>query len=437
MKNFQNIAKSMAKRYAKILFKKLLVKFLIATSKIWVPALLIFIFAVLGYFLVYELPKQAILGIFDENDRDAAFEYGEKNGADVMQHYPEVAARWNEGLSEEQLSQVDQYELDWAWLAAVDRVLGDPEISGTRDPKELVLIPEETFELVRPTFEWEKYPNESVTASCVVEDDEDETDDEELEGDTANSERKTRIETSQTSGFNVLLKKAVTIHGTYIYEYTQETKESTADSECGTLVSTYTSYVLSGIRAYDNDYEPLRKVMKDYGIVSERDQNDLIEYWNEFLSDPDGSDHDPLPGDWVPVEGELMWPLDIGAGRISSRFGYRTHPITGDRKLHAGVDIAAPKGTKVYAVEGGKVVHAGTLGNAGLAIILDHGDLETRYYHLSQVDVRKGVSVTRGDNIGKVGSTGASTGPHLHFEIRIADEPVDPLLYYTEGGYAE
>lgn len=418
-----------ARHLAKKVARKMILKILVATSKIWGAALLIFILAVLGYMLVYELPKQAILGIFDGNDREAAFEYGQKiDESGIMRSYPEVAARWNEGLTEEQSSQVEPYELDWAWLAAVDRVLGDPEISGKRDPKELVLNPEETFELVRPTFEWQDYPFESITASCVVEE---ETDDEQ-EGDTAGSERTTRIETIRTTGTNVLLQKAVTIHGMYVYEYTEQSLESTADSECGTLVSTHKSYVLSGIRAYDGNYEPLRKVMREFGIVSERDQDDLIEYWNSFLSDPDGSYYDPLPSDWVPVEGELMWPLDIGASRISSRFGDRTHPITGERKQHNGVDIAAPKGTEVYAAADGKVVHAGWLGNAGLAIILDHGDLETRYYHLSQIEIQN-PTVFRGETIGLVGSTGDSTGPHLHFETRIGGEAVDPLIYFGEG----
>lgn len=426
MKSFQNIAKSMAKRYAKILFKKLLVKFLIATSKIWGTALLIFILVVLAYLLVFELPKQAILGIFDGQDRDSAFEYGQKNDeASAMQKYPEIAAKWSDGLTEEQLLQVEPYELDWAWLAAVDRTLGDPEQSGTRDAKELVLDPEATFDLVRPIFEWVEAEKVITHESCEVIEEED---------DEGNKTMRYEIHNTTTRQPQILLTKAQTVQGVYLYSYRTETESTVSQSLCGTLTTTETFQVLSGITTLESDWGPLKKIMRDHGIEREEDQSFLLEYWLSFLTDPDGSEHDPLPDGWSPVERDLKWPT---VGRISSRFGYRIHPITGDRKLHAGVDIAAPKGTEVYAAADGKVVHAGFLGNAGLAIILDHGDLETRYYHLGQVDVRKGVSVTRGDNIGKVGSTGASTGPHLHFEIRIADEPVDPLLYYTEGGYAE
>lgn len=110
-----------------------------------------------------------------------------------------------------------------------------------------------------------------------------------------------------------------------------------------------------------------------------------------------------------------------------SEFGLRTHPILGTTRLHAGVDIGAPSGATIYAPADGLVVSAGARGGYGNATIIDHGSgLATLYGHQSVIDVTAGQQVKRGDPIGRVGSTGLSTGPHLHFETRIGGTPVDP-----------
>ncbi|MEO1131388.1 MAG: peptidoglycan DD-metalloendopeptidase family protein [Cyanobacteria bacterium J06639_1] len=113
---------------------------------------------------------------------------------------------------------------------------------------------------------------------------------------------------------------------------------------------------------------------------------------------------------------ELAYPL-ASAAPISSGLGYRTHPVTGRRSFHAGVDLAAPNGTPILAALSGEVTFAGARGNLGNAIILDHGyNYRTRYGHMLRVFVRTGDRVRQGQLIGYVGSTGRSTGPHLHFE---------------------
>ncbi|MBQ9579250.1 MAG: peptidoglycan DD-metalloendopeptidase family protein [Ottowia sp.] len=124
----------------------------------------------------------------------------------------------------------------------------------------------------------------------------------------------------------------------------------------------------------------------------------------------------------------LSSPLRVPQ-KITSGFGMRVHPVTGERKGHAGVDYGAPTGTPVYTVGGGKVEFAGTKSGYGKLVIVRHRNqgVETRYAHLSRIDVKEGDTVSAGDLVGAVGATGVATGPHLHFEWRIGDEAVNPL----------
>ncbi len=118
------------------------------------------------------------------------------------------------------------------------------------------------------------------------------------------------------------------------------------------------------------------------------------------------------------VPGGMQFPLAVPAW-ISSSFGYRIHPITGESRFHQGTDIAAAEGTPVLAAWEGTVEIAGWMGGLGFAVVISHnnGSQETRYGHLSEVLVEPGQVVSQGQPIGLVGSTGFSTGPHLHFEL--------------------
>lgn len=117
------------------------------------------------------------------------------------------------------------------------------------------------------------------------------------------------------------------------------------------------------------------------------------------------------------------------AGPITSGFGYRSHPILGRRRLHAGVDIGAQNGSPVYAASEGEVFFASWRGGYGRCIIVLHGGgMSTLYGHLSRIDVSAGQRVRRGQRIGAVGSTGLSSGPHLHFEVRRNGVPVSPPM---------
>ena len=128
--------------------------------------------------------------------------------------------------------------------------------------------------------------------------------------------------------------------------------------------------------------------------------------------------------------GKFTSPVPLNKARESSSFGNRYHPIDHREKFHAGVDLAVPIGTAVKAADGGIVSFVGTRGGYGNFIEIDHGNgTKTRYGHLSQLNVRAGQAVQQGQGIALSGSTGHSTGPHLHFEIRKNNQPVDPANY--------
>lgn len=143
-----------------------------------------------------------------------------------------------------------------------------------------------------------------------------------------------------------------------------------------------------------------------------------------------------LQGDGAYAGGTMCWPSRAST-RITSQFGYRIHPILKIKKLHTGIDVGAKSGTDILAANGGKVIRATYMANGyGYYIMVDHGGgIVTLYAHASKLLVSVGEVVTRGQVIAKVGSTGMSTGAHLHFEVRINGQYVDPLKYVTAGKY--
>lgn len=135
-------------------------------------------------------------------------------------------------------------------------------------------------------------------------------------------------------------------------------------------------------------------------------------------------------------------PIDVKDYTMSSGYGYRRDPVYGTTKFHAGLDFAAKSGTPVFATGDGQVEVADRRSGYGNCIDISHGyNYITRYAHLSEILVAPGQQVRRGDLIGRVGSTGKSTGPHLHYEVRFKDEPQNPVNYYfmdlTPEQYAE
>lgn len=125
--------------------------------------------------------------------------------------------------------------------------------------------------------------------------------------------------------------------------------------------------------------------------------------------------------------GAMLWPI---GGEVTSEFGWRVHPITGTEKFHSGVDIGADYGDPIVAAQGGTVEYAGWISGYGNAVIVNHGGgISTLYGHCQSLAVGEGQQVSQGEVIAYCGSTGNSTGPHCHFEVREGGEPVSPYSY--------
>ncbi len=138
----------------------------------------------------------------------------------------------------------------------------------------------------------------------------------------------------------------------------------------------------------------------------------------------------------VPIHSSISVPsrMPLEGAHMSSDYGMRNHPVSGGRRAHKGIDLAAPTGTPIYATADGFVSKAKRFSSYGNYVSLEHGaQLQTRYAHMSRIAVSVGQRVSKGDVIGYVGSTGRSTGPHLHYEVRIAGAAVNPVPYMVES----
>lgn len=134
----------------------------------------------------------------------------------------------------------------------------------------------------------------------------------------------------------------------------------------------------------------------------------------------------------VVAEGKFIWPLPVSCKRVTSDFGWRSDPFTGEKSYHSGIDIADKKGTPIYASNNGTVIIATSDGSYGKYILIDHGGgIYTCYAHCSKLLVSAGDYVNKGDQIAEMGSTGRSTGTHLHFEVREGKNRVSPFNYVT------
>jgi murein DD-endopeptidase MepM/ murein hydrolase activator NlpD len=126
-----------------------------------------------------------------------------------------------------------------------------------------------------------------------------------------------------------------------------------------------------------------------------------------------------------------LWPIE---GRILSGFAERTDPFSGEGAFHKGVDISAPTGTPIHSTADGIVVSSEPMGGYGRLVIVDHGGgVHTYYAHLSKILVHAGQELHRGDLVGLVGSSGRTTAPHLHYEVRVGGTPMNPYRYLANA----
>ncbi len=206
----------------------------------------------------------------------------------------------------------------------------------------------------------------------------------------------------------------IIVHGMKYGTFTGMTSNGTLIPGGGKKLSNY-------INGAKQDFAGARSIVND----GDR-RGEIAGYARNYLKVLQGCSLSSGTGDGK-ATGKFIIPA---RGPVTSEIGYRIHPITRQRKFHAGLDIGAPNGSPAKAANGGKVIHAGWMGGYGNIVIVDHGNgLTTRYAHLSGLNVRLGQTVSQGQQVGRVGSTGRSTGPHLHFEVRKNGKPVNPRHY--------
>jgi murein DD-endopeptidase MepM/ murein hydrolase activator NlpD len=203
----------------------------------------------------------------------------------------------------------------------------------------------------------------------------------------------------------------------------QQQEQDQARSQLGSLAGERRNLVaLAGIRRRSVAVQVAE--MEDLSATQEASLEALIQERERELAAQQRAAGIAGGGESSGGSGMFSWPV---TGTITSPFGWRSNPFGGAPEFHQGLDIAAPMGTTVTAAAGGTVIMAQWYGGYGNYILIDHGGgYSTGYGHLSAIYVTPGQAVGRGQAIGAVGSTGQSTGPHLHFEVRIAGKPVDP-----------
>jgi murein DD-endopeptidase MepM/ murein hydrolase activator NlpD len=169
--------------------------------------------------------------------------------------------------------------------------------------------------------------------------------------------------------------------------------------------------------------EPVREAQGETLTTGDQRFRALFNSWTSLDRTGPGN---PLERQTVSVPSRMP----LAGAVLTSNFGMRNHPVLGGSRKHNGIDLAAPTGTPVYATGDGIVSRADWFSSYGLYISIEHGaSLQTRYAHLSRLAVAEGDTVRKGDLIGYVGSTGRSTGPHLHYEVRVDGLAVNPIPY--------
>lgn len=184
--------------------------------------------------------------------------------------------------------------------------------------------------------------------------------------------------------------------------------------------------------------EPLRDAQGDAAGNGDTRFKSLFSSWTQIeRTSPTIGSGDTLSAysSPVPVTGvSVPSRMPLEGAQLTSSYGMRTHPVLGGRRQHSGIDLAAPTGTPVYATADGIVGRADWFSSYGLFVSVSHGAaMETRFAHLSRLAVAAGDNVKKGDLIGYVGSTGRSTGPHLHYEVRVDGLAVNPIPYMVES----
>lgn len=360
---------------------------------------------------------QGRAGLFQEKVDSASGDAAsaEATVGSVWGSYPEV-------VSEKDM--LRPHRVHWALIASMDRVLGDPVVhgahgmedeQGTRGRKP---DPDRRFKELEPRdIEWEEFELYYYHWWEV----------ETKDGWESHSETYTK---------KIRLLKHVNTYEadfTYIWE-PKVIEEKSEHSYLKVIVPRCVKVAKRGPL-----YDRVKKTLNSYGLVKDSNLEFVLQLAmnldDTFKADVQSfnSPYDfNLPDiHFTGAPGKVGWPC---SGRITSPFGYRADPFTGTKRFHSGVDIANQEGTPVGAAADGIVIWTGWAGGYGKRVVIDHGSFRTAYAHLKEILVKPGQEVKGGDVVGLMGSTGRSTGPHLHFEVIVDGEYVDPEGFLERGG---
>ena len=219
-----------------------------------------------------------------------------------------------------------------------------------------------------------------------------------------------------------------------------ETKRAEADELLAELMTEYQGYEDMVEQAESNQAEldtEIGELEEEYEEAKDREYKIWYEQWLAQQQAQQQQQQQNKPsssgggqGGNTNVTNGIKWLVPCNFTRISSPYGWRTHPVHGDRRFHSGIDLAGPMGTPIYATRAGKVTIAKYSSSAGYYVHIDHGDgFGSRYMHMTHYVVRAGQSVSQGQVIGYMGSTGTSTGSHLHLSLYLNGSTVNPANY--------
>lgn len=398
-----------AKKVALILFKVL--------APILGPLLLVLGIAIGAYMIIYAIPAAAIEENVSNNTLIAAFfgtteddELVEDN-ARLFDEYKEIADRWDEGLSDNQRGQVIVHKFPWSMLIATDRVINDASV--WEGGENINLQPEKVFNELRPRFEWKDSTITTTTRTCTVDD-------------KGKKSCSTDVDTEDVA----LIVKADTLEGEFVYEYEWQTERS--EKSNGGYVEVKQE-VLSNAITPTERFKPWEDYLEDEYDITDQDTKDLIvelallydEEYQLNYSLITGMDYSSYPV----IEGSNGWLWPTPSTRITSPFGPRWGGF------HHGTDIGATTagvaGDPIWSMEDGRVITASWAGAYGNVVFVEHdNNVVSVYAHLHRIHVRQGDRVDKGDVLGIMGTTGRSTGVHLHFEIRKGGNRLDPMYFF-------
>lgn len=406
---------------------KLLAAIIKAIAPIWVPVLLILLIIWGAYMIIYAIPRDFIeqgLGLEDRLIIAAFFGVAEDDeivdaNLDLLERYQEIAGRWDEGLTPEQRGQVTTHAFPWSLLLSIDRIVNDMAVWDGKENIEL--DPEGVFEALRPTFEWKDSTITITTRICEPD-----------------GEGGIRCNTTVEVQNVRLVTRASTLKGEFTYTYRWQTERT--HSAHGGYVE-IVEEIIDDVIIPEEFFIPLREFLKnERGITDEHTIELIMEL--AFLFDAGYMANYFLllgfdPANFPTIEGSYGWIWPTPSTRTTSQFGPRRHPITGQRGHHTGVDIAptaSGANEPIWSMADGTVVFTGWRGAFGNTVIVQHdNDVHSMYAHLHTIAVRQGDRVTAGTQLlGTMGTTGQSTGVHLHFEIWIGGHPVNPMPFFAE-----